>query len=101
MAKNSQVLRDKKRDKLIAKYADRREALRKKLKDPNIEIEEKLLVSAELTKLPANSCPTRKTRRCMLTGRSKAVYRKFGLCRMVFRDLALRGEIPGVTKSSW
>ncbi|MBK7829504.1 30S ribosomal protein S14 [Nannocystis sp.] len=101
MAKNSQVLRDKKRDKLIAKYAARREELRKQLKDPAIDIEEKLAVSAELTKLPANSCPTRKTRRCMLTGRSKAVYRKFGLCRMVFRDLALRGEIPGVTKSSW
>jgi small subunit ribosomal protein S14 len=101
MAKNSQVLRDKKRDKLIAKYAARREELRKQLKDPAIDIEEKLVVSAALTKLPANSCPTRKTRRCMLTGRSKAVYRKFGLCRMVFRDLALRGEIPGVTKSSW
>ena len=101
MAKNSQVLRDKKRDKLIAKYADRREALRKQLKDPNIEIEEKLLVSAQLSKLPANSCPTRKTRRCMLTGRSHAVYRKFGLARIAFRDLALRGEIPGVTKSSW
>jgi len=101
MAKNSQVLRDKKRDKLIAKYADRREALRKQLKDPSIEIEEKLTLSAQLSKLPANSCPTRKTRRCMLTGRSKAVYRKFGLARMVFRDLALRGEIPGVTKSSW
>ena len=101
MAKNSQVLRDKKRDKLIAKYAARREELRKQLKDPAIDIEEKLVVSAALTKLPANSCPTRKTRRCMLTGRSKAVYRKFGLCRMVFRDLSLRGEIPGVTKSSW
>ena len=101
MAKNSQVLRDQKRDKLIAKYADRREALRKQLKDPNIEIEEKLLVSAQLSKLPANSCPTRKTRRCMLTGRSKAVYRKFGLCRVVLRDLALRGDLPGVTKSSW
>ena len=101
MAKNSQVLRDQKRDKLIAKYAARREELRKQLKNPDSEIEEKLAISAALTKLPTNSCPTRKTRRCMLTGRSKAVYRKFGLARMVFRDLALRGEIPGVTKSSW
>jgi small subunit ribosomal protein S14 len=101
MAKNSQVLRDKKRDKLIAKYAARRETLRNQLKDPNLDIDEKLVISAQLTKLPTNSCPTRKTRRCMLTGRSKAVYRKFGLCRVALRDLALRGEIPGVTKSSW
>ncbi len=101
MAKNSQVLRDKKRDKLIAKYADRRETLRNQLKDPDLDIEAKMAVSAALTKLPTNSCPTRKTRRCMLTGRSHAVYRKFGLARIAFRDLALRGEIPGVTKSSW
>ncbi len=101
MSKISQVLRDQKRDKLIEKYAERRAVLRKKLKDPSIDIEEKLLISAQLTKLPLNSCPTRKTRRCILTGRSKAVYRKFGLCRVVMRDLALRGELPGVTKSSW
>lgn len=101
MAKISQVLRDKKRDKLIAKYASRRAELRGKLKDLNIDIDDKLAISAQLTKLPLNSCPTRKTRRCMLTGRSKAVYRKFGLCRNMLRDLALRGELPGVTKSSW
>ena len=101
MAKQSQVLRDKKRDQLIAKYAEKREALRKQLKDPNIDIDEKFEISAKLTQLPLNSCPTRKTRRCMLTGRSKAVYRKFGLSRVVLRDLALKGEIPGVTKSSW
>lgn len=101
MAKNSQVLRDKKRDKLIAKYAGRRAELRDQLKDPNIDLEEKLEISAKLTKLPLNSCPTRKTRRCMLTGRSKAVYRKFGLSRNQLRELALRGELPGVTKSSW
>ncbi len=101
MSKISQVLRDQKRDKLIEKYAERRAELRKKLKDPEIDIEEKLAISAQLTALPLNSCPTRKTRRCILTGRSKAVYRKFGLCRVVMRDLALRGELPGVTKSSW
>ncbi|HEY8375065.1 MAG TPA: 30S ribosomal protein S14 [Nannocystis sp.] len=101
MAKNSQVLRDLKRDKLIAKYAARRAELRQKLKDPNIDLEEKLEISARLTKLPLNSCPTRKTRRCMLTGRSKAVYRKFGLSRNMLRELALKGELPGVTKSSW
>ncbi|MCA9693273.1 MAG: 30S ribosomal protein S14 [Myxococcales bacterium] len=101
MAKLSQVLRDNKRDKLIEKYAEKRAALRKRLRDPNIDVEEKFVISAQLNALPRNSCPTRKTRRCVLSGRSHAVYRKFGLSRIALRDLALRGEIPGVTKSSW
>jgi small subunit ribosomal protein S14 len=101
MAKLSQVLRDQKRDVLIDKYAARRDELRRKLKDPELSPEDKQAVSTALTKLPLNSCRTRKTRRCMLTGRSKAVYRKFGLCRVALRDLALRGDLPGVTKSSW
>ena len=101
MAKLSQVLRDQKRDVLIDKYAARRDELRRQLKDPDMSPEDKQIVSAAMTKLPLNSCRTRKTRRCMLTGRSKAVYRKFGLCRIVLRDLALRGDLPGVTKSSW
>jgi len=100
MAKISQVLRDEKRNKLIDKYAARRSELRAKIKveeDPDAQAE---LIYA-LSKLPRNSCPARKTRRCLLTGRSRAVYRKFGLCRVVMRDLALRGDLPGVTKSSW
>ena len=101
MAKLCQVLRDKKRDQLIEKYAERRSALRKKMKDPDMDPDEKYEVMVQLNKLPRNSCPTRKTRRCMLTGRSKAVYRRFGLSRIMLRDLALRGEVPGVSKSSW
>jgi small subunit ribosomal protein S14 len=101
MAKLSQVLRDKRRDALIDKYAERRAELRKQLKDPEMGPDDKAAVMAALYKLPRNSCPTRKTRRCMLTGRSKAVYRKFGLCRIALRDLALRGDLPGVIKSSW
>ncbi len=101
MAKHSQVLRDQKRIKMIKKYAERRAALRAKLKDPSLDIEEKLAVSAELTRLPRNSCPTRHTRRCVLSGRARGVYRKFGLSRIALRELALRGELPGVTKSSW
>ncbi|MCH9682776.1 MAG: 30S ribosomal protein S14 [Deltaproteobacteria bacterium] len=101
MAKLSQVLRDEKREKLIDKYAAKRAELRAKLKDPELDPEHKFEVMAAMNKLPRNSCPTRKTRRCMLTGRSKAVYRKFGLCRVVVRELALRGDLPGVTKSSW
>ncbi len=101
MAKLSQILRDEKREKLIDKYAAKRAELRAKLKDPELDPDEKFDVMAAMNKLPRNSCPTRKTRRCMLTGRSKAVYRKFGLCRVVVRELALRGDLPGVTKSSW
>lgn len=101
MAKISQVLRDRKRDTLIDKYAAKRAELRAKIKDPNLDPEEKEQCMFALTKLPRNSCSARKTRRCVLTGRSRAVYRKFGLSRVVMRDLALRGDLPGVTKSSW
>ena len=101
MAKLSQVLRDQKRDVLIDKFAARRAELRQKVKDPELSPEEKQEAMTALGKLPLNSCPTRKTRRCMLTGRSHAVYRKFGLCRVMLRDLALRGDLPGVIKSSW
>lgn len=101
MAKLSQVLRDKKRDRLIAKFASKRAELRDKIKDTKVDDEEKIELMAQLAKLPRNSCPTRKTRRCMLTGRSKAVYRKFGLSRLMLRQLGLQGDLPGVTKSSW
>ncbi len=101
MAKLSQVLRDRKRDALIAKYAERRAELRRKMKDPDLDPDEKMEIIEALAKLPRNSCPARKTRRCELTGRSKAVYRKFGLSRIMLRELALRGDLPGVTKSSW
>ena len=101
MAKLSQVLRDKKRDQLIVKYAARRAELRAKIKDPNVDPDEKLALVTQLTALPRNSCPTRKTRRCFMTGRSKAVYRKFGLSRISLRNLALAGDVPGVIKSSW
>ncbi|PRQ04406.1 30S ribosomal protein S14 [Enhygromyxa salina] len=101
MAKLSQVLRDKKREKLISKYADKRAELRAQMKDPDLDPDVKAEVMAKLNGLPRNSCPTRLTRRCFLTGRSKAVYRKFGLSRIALRDLALRGDLPGVTKSSW
>lgn len=101
MAKLSQVLRDEKRKKMIAKYAARRAELRAKVKDPELDFDAKEAAIDALNKLPRNSCPTRLTRRCELTGRSKAVYRKFGLSRVAMRDLALRGDLPGVTKSSW
>lgn len=101
MAKRSQKLRDTRRKRLIAKYAERRAALRKKLNDADVSIEEKLEVQKQFAKLPRNSCPTRLNRRCEVSGRSKAYYRKFGISRIALRELALRGQLPGVRKSSW
>ncbi len=101
MAKKSQVLRDNKRRRLITKYAERRAELRKRLKDPELGVDEKYAIQAEFAKLPRNSCPTRLTRRCRVSGRSKAVYRKFGLSRIALREMTLRGELPGMRKSSW
>ena len=101
MAKTSQVLRDKRRAKLIAKYAERRAELRARLKDPNVSTEEKFDIQAEFARLPRNSCPTRLTRRCRLTGRARGVYQKFGLSRIALREMTLSGELPGMRKSSW
>ncbi len=101
MAKKSQVNRDRKRRSLIDKHAAKRAELRKKLNDPNISIEEKLEVQDAFAKLPRNSCPTRLNRRCEVSGRSKSYYRKFGISRIALRDLTLRGQLPGMRKSSW
>jgi len=101
MAKLSQVLRDRKRKKLIQKYAERRKALRRVLRDQNASIDEKLEAQAAFAKIPRNSCPTRLKRRCEITGRARGYYRKFGISRIALRDLALSGQLPGVRKSSW
>ncbi len=101
MAKKSQVLRDQGRAKLVRKYAEKRAALRKRLADQNLSMEDKLEVQEAFAKLPRNSCPTRITRRCRITGRSHAVYRKFGVSRIMLRELTLKGELPGMRKSSW
>ncbi len=101
MAKLSQVLRDQRREKLIEKYAEKRAELRKRLNDPNVSIEEKFEIQEAFAKLPRNSCPTRLNRRCAISGRARGYYRKFGMSRIAFRDLALKGQLPGVRKSSW
>ncbi len=101
MAKKSQVNRDRARKKLIEKYADRRAALRKILKDQTASVDEKLEAQEGFAKLPRNSCSTRLNRRCEVSGRSKSYYRKFGISRIALRELALRGQLPGMRKSSW
>jgi small subunit ribosomal protein S14 len=101
MAKLSQVLRDKRRKKLISKYAEKRAELRKRLNDQNVSVDEKLAIQEAFAKLPRNSCPTRLNRRCQISGRSRSFYRKFGISRIALRDLALKGHLPGMRKSSW
>ena len=101
MAKKSQVNRDQRRAQLIERDAPKRAALRKKIKDPNLSVEEKFEVQAAFEKLPRNSSPVRLSRRCLLTGRARGGYRKFKLSRIMLRQLALEGKLPGVTKSSW
>lgn len=101
MAKTSQVHRDLQRKQLIAKHAAKRQALRDKLNDANLPVEEKIAAQVAFAKLPRNSCPTRKNNRCVLTGRSRGYYKKFGISRIMLRELALAGQLPGVRKSSW
>jgi small subunit ribosomal protein S14 len=97
LAKLSQVLRDQRRIKLIEKYAEKR----KRLNDPNVSMEEKFEIQEAFAKLPRNSCPTRLKRRCKISGRARGYYRKFGMSRIAFREMALKGQLPGVRKSSW
>ena len=91
----------RKREKLIAKYAEKRRELRKRLNDATVSIDDKLEIQQKFAKLPRNSCPTRLNRRCRISGRSRSYYRKFGISRIALRDLALKGHLPGVRKSSW
>jgi small subunit ribosomal protein S14 len=101
MAKKSVIHRNKKREKLVTKYAAKRASLKKILSDPSTSEEEFYIAQAKLTKLPKNSSPVRLVNRCTLTGRPRATIRKFGLSRISFRELALQGKIPGVIKASW
>jgi small subunit ribosomal protein S14 len=95
------VQRDLKRRKLYAKYKDKRESLLSKSKDKNISTEERFEARLKLAQLPRNSSKNRIRNRCLLTGRPRGVYRKFGLSRIAFRELASDGKLPGVVKSSW
>lgn len=101
MAKKSVIYRNKKRERLVSRYASKRTELKKILSDPNTSEDEFYAAQAKLDKLPKNSSPVRLVRRCSLTGRPRATIRKFGLSRITFRELALQGKMPGIIKSSW
>jgi small subunit ribosomal protein S14 len=101
MAKKSMIAREKKRARTVAKFAGKRAELKAILKDPNASDDDKWDAQVKLQKLPRNASPVRQQRRCQITGRPHAVYRKFGLCRNKLREAAMRGDVPGLVKSSW
>ena len=101
MAKLSLINRDIKRAKLAEKYASKRLALKAIIDDMSKSDEERYEARLKLQQLPRNSNPTRQRSRCAITGRPRGVFRKFGLARNKLRELAMKGEIPGMTKASW
>ena len=101
MAKKSMVARDVKRVKLAAKYAAKRAALKSVISSRTASPEEIDAALVKLQKLPRDASPTRQQRRCRVSGRPHAVYRKFGLSRNKLRGAAMRGDVPGLVKASW
>ena len=101
MAKVSAVNRNNKRRKLVKSLESKRAKLKKVIADKNAPMEERFAAVLKLAEMPRNSSKTRVRNRCAMTGRPRGNFRKFNLCRVVVRDLASRGELPGVTKSSW
>jgi small subunit ribosomal protein S14 len=101
MAKTNMLMREKKRLKIAKKYATRRAALKELIRDPKTGAEERVNATAELQMQPRDASKSRQRNRCSITGRSRGVYRKFGLARTKLREAASRGEIPGLTKASW
>ena len=101
MAKLALIEREKKRAKLVAKYAGKRTALKAIIDDQDKSEEERYSARLELQQLPRNANPTRQRNRCAITGRPRGTFRKFGLARNKIREIAFKGEIPGLTKASW
>ena len=101
MAKMSMINREKKRQKLVKQYSNKRLELKQIVKNKELPMEERFKAQLKLAKLPPNSSPSRLHNRCKVTGRPKAFYRKLQMSRIALRELASRGEIPGMIKSSW
>jgi small subunit ribosomal protein S14 len=101
MAKTSAIERDKKRRRLSDRFRAKRKALKEVTRDKDVAAEDRFAAQLKLAELPRNSSRTRVRNRCELTGRPRAYYRKFRISRIMLRELASQGQIPGVTKSSW
>ena len=101
MAKTSMVEREKHRARTVKKYAAKRAQLKELIRSPKTSPEERAAAQAKLRSMPRDASPSRQRNRCAITGRSRGVYRKFGLSRVKIREVAFRGEIPGLSKASW
>lgn len=101
MAKKALIERELKRKKLVAKYAAKRASLNAIIDDAKLSDDERMQARLQLQRLPRNSSPTRQRNRCEMTGRPRGTFRQFGLGRAKVRELAMAGDIPGVTKASW
>lgn len=101
MAKLSSINKNEKRKKLVKQYAGKYAKLKAIANDTSLDDGERIMARLKMSALPRNANPTRIRNRCEITGRPRAYYRKFRLCRVQLRDLANKGLIPGVTKSSW
>ncbi|MGA9342904.1 MAG: 30S ribosomal protein S14 [Rhodanobacteraceae bacterium] len=101
MAKTSMVNREIKRAKLVKRYAAQRAELKSVVSSPTASYEERMDAVEKLQKLPRDSSPSRMRNRCVLTGRARGVYSKFGLCRHKLREATMRGDVPGLRKASW
>src|ERR1700733_9111882 len=101
MAKTNMVEREKRRAKIVKQYAAKRAQLKELIRSPNTSPEEREKAQVKLQKQPRDASASRQRKRCAITGRSRGVYRKFGLSRVKIREVANRGEIPGLAKASW
>jgi len=101
MAKVSMVEREKRRARTVAKFAEKRAALKAAIANPSLSDDERWEAQLKLQQLPRDASPSRQRNRCRQTGRPHGVYRKFGLCRIKLREAAMRGDVPGLVKASW
>jgi len=101
MAKTSSIQKNLKRIRLVKRFAKKREDLKKIIKNKKLPLTERFEAQLKLAKIPRNSSKTRIRNRCEITGRPRGVYRKLRISRIALRDLASKGKIPGMTKSSW
>ena len=101
MAKTSMIEREKRRAKAVKKYSAKRTKLKEQIRDPKASAEERAEAVSALQKMPRDASPSRLRERCAITGRPRGTYHKFGLARTKLREATMRGEIPGLRKSSW
>jgi small subunit ribosomal protein S14 len=101
MAKTNMVEREKRRARIAKRYAAKRAQLKELIRSPKTSPEDRAAAQAKLQAQPRDASPSRQRNRCAITGRSRGVYRKFGLSRVKIREVASRGEIPGLSKASW